>query len=386
MKNNGKNLLFVIGFLLVGLSCSLLPQDVQPTSVPIATEVLPTKAPADGIQEPVFGTANLTDLYRKVNPSVVSIRTLRESEEGLNQGGLGTGFIWDEEGHVVTNFHVVRNASDLEVDFPSGFKTRARVIGSDSDSDLAVLELEDRPQGLFPLPLGSSRDLKVGQVVVAIGNPRGLEGTMTYGIVSAVGRTMESLHEAPGGGVFSTGNIIQTDAAINPGNSGGPLLNLEGEVVGINSAIQTNSIDLTGQPVNSGLGFAISIDQAKNVVPDLITEGAHDSPYVGISVLSEITLFLQEELNLPQSTGVYVREVVDGSPADKAGLIGALDGDDDLEGGDLIIAIDDEPVKNFEDFMGYLLAYKNPGDTIKLTVLRGEEELTLDLTLGSRPN
>jgi 2-alkenal reductase len=196
---------------------------------------------------------------------------------------------------------------------------------------------------------------------------------------------LASQHAAPGGGVFSTGNIIQTDAAINPGNSGGPLLNLNGEVVGINSAISTTNIDITGSPVNSGLGFAISIDTAKNVVPDLIEFGFHDSPFVGIQVLSELSLFVQEELNLSRSTGVYILEVTPDSPADKAGLIGADTQNGVPTGGDLIIAIDDLPVNTFADFMGYLLAYKKPGDQVTIQVLRGEEILDFELTLERRP-
>ena len=385
MNKKLKIVSIVVVFTLVTLSCALLPQRAEPTRSSPTIEVVPTQTPEIEVGNFPQEVGSLTELYNQVNPSVVSIRTLREREEGPDQGGLGTGFVWDEEGHIVTNYHVVRQATDLEVDFPSGFKTRAEVIGSDADSDLAVLELENMPDEVLPLTLGSSGELQVGQVVVAIGNPRGLQGTMTYGIVSAVGRTMDSLNEAPGGGVFSTGNIIQTDAAINPGNSGGPLLNMGGEVIGINSAIQTNSIDLTGQPVNSGLGFAISIDQVKNVVPDLIATGSHASPYVGIRVQGEISLFMQEELGLSQSTGVYIIEVTEDSPADEAGLIGALDNDQDLRGCDLIIGIDGEPVQNFEDFMGYLLAYKDPGDTIELTILRDGEELSLDLTLGERP-
>jgi 2-alkenal reductase len=210
---------------------------------------------------------------------------------------------------------------------------------------------------------------------------------MTRGIISALGRTMESLHLAPGGGAFSTGNIIQTDAAINPGNSGGPLLNLRGEVVGINSAISTNNIDFMGQPVNSGLGFAISIDTAKNVVPDLIDFGMHDSPYVGIQVLNEVSLFVQEELELPRSTGVYVLEVSPDSPADDAGLIGgADDGEIVPKGGDMIIAIDDQPVNNFADFMGYLLTYKNPGDEVILEIIRDNEVIEVPLMLEKRPD
>jgi S1-C subfamily serine protease len=336
--------------------------------------------PPTNITTAVIGDADLPTLYRQINPGVVAIRAL--TEEG---GSLGTGFVWDVEGHIVTNYHVVEGATDLEVDFPSGFKTRARVLGLDSDSDLAVLGLDQLPPELVVLSLGNNLDLAVGQTVIAIGNPQGLNGTMTRGIISALGRTLESQHFAPGGGAFSTGNIIQTDAAINPGNSGGPLINLEGEVVGINSAISTTNIDISGQPINSGLGFAISIDTAKNVIPDLIEFGFHDSPYVGVQVLSEVSLFVQEELDLPQSTGVYILEVTPGSPAADSGLVGAENGTNPPLGGDLIIQIDDQKVDNFEDFMGYLLTYKKPGDRVTIVVLRDQETLSLELVLGKRP-
>ncbi len=375
MKNRSAILIVVTVLVITALACSLNPQSWFTQSLePVNDEVITT------ISKAVIEDGDLPSLYEEVNPGVVAIRAL--TEEG---GGLGTGFVWDEEGHIVTNFHVVHRATDLEVDFPSRFKTRAYVIGSDSDSDLAVLELDQLPPELKVLTLGRNHDLMVGQTVIAIGNPQGLQGTMTQGIISALGRTMESMHFAPGGGAFATGNIIQTDAAINPGNSGGPLINLNGEVVGINSAISTTNIDLSGQPINSGLGFAISIDTAKNVVPDLITFGNHDSPYVGIQVLSELSLFVQEELDLPQSTGVYVREVTPGSPADKAGLVGAENGEIVPKGGDLIIKIDDQPVNNFADFMGYLLTYKKPGDQVTILVIRAAETLEFELILEKRP-
>jgi 2-alkenal reductase len=193
------------------------------------------------------------------------------------------------------------------------------------------------------------------------------------------------MHYAPGGGAFAAGNIIQTDAAINPGNSGGPLINLNGEVVGINSAISTTSIDMTGQPVNSGLGFAISVDTAKNVIPDLIEIGYHDSPYVGIQVLSELSLFVQEELELPRSSGVYILDVSPDSPAAEAGLVGA-DPESSLPlGGDLIISIDGLQVNDFAEFMGYLLTYKKPGDTVEITAIRDGQEMDFDLVLSKRP-
>lgn len=356
----------------------------------VSPGVLTQERAAETPVEEVVTTANtivledgdLPSLYRAINPGVVAIRAL--SEDG---GGLGTGFVWDREGHIVTNYHVVESATALEVDFPSGFKTRAEILGVDSDTDLAVLELDQLPPELTVLPLGSNANLAVGQTVIAIGNPQGLNGTMTQGIISALGRTLDSMHYAPGGGAFATGNIIQTDAAINPGNSGGPLINLSGEVIGINSAISTTSIDMMGQPVNSGLGFAISIDTAKNVIPDLIEFGYHDSPYVGITVRSEITLFFQEDLELPQSTGVYIIEVAPGSPAEEAGF----KGDDSnnpllLEGGgDLIISIDGQPVNDFPEFMGYLLTYKKPGDLVEITAFRDGQEVEFDLVLGKRP-
>ena len=376
MKNL-KHLLVVVLLLAgVSLACVLNPfaiarQEQVETQV---QEVVTT------VNRVVIEEGDLPALYNAINPGVVAIRAL--SEGG---GGLGTGFVWDGEGHIVTNYHVVESATDLEVDFPSGFKTRAEVVGFDSDTDLAVLELASLPADLTVLTLGNNDDLAVGQTVIAIGNPQGLSGTMTQGIISALGRTLDSMHFAPGGGAFATGNIIQTDAAINPGNSGGPLINLNGEVVGINSAIRTTSMDMTGQPINSGLGFAISIDTAKNVIPDLIQHGYHDSPYVGINVLSEISLFVQEELDLPQSTGVYILAVTPGSPADIAGLVGSDPDSTVPVGGDLIVSIDGLPVNDFAEFMGYLLTYKKPGDVVQISALRDGDLLEFDLVLEERP-
>lgn len=360
--------LLLVLLLLAGSALACLVSPV------VVGEQEALETPDEGAVPTVFTTVleerDLPSLYRAINPGVVAIRALSE-----NGGGLGTGFVWDQAGHIVTNYHVVESATDLEVDFPSGFKTRAEVLGFDSDSDLAVLALNQLPDELTVLTLGSGADLAVGQAVIAIGNPQGLNGTMTQGIISALGRTLDSMHYAPGGGAFATGNIIQTDAAINPGNSGGPLINLNGEVIGINSAISTSSIDLTGQPVNSGLGFAISIDTAKNVIPDLIEFGSHDSPYVGIQVLSELSLFTQEELDLPRSTGVYILEVTPDSPAEAAGL----------EDRDLIISIDDLPVNDFAEFMGYLLTYKKPGDSVDIVAIRDGQEVSFDLVLSERP-
>jgi 2-alkenal reductase len=310
------------------------------------------------------------------------------SDSGDSQG---SGFVYDLEGHILTNYHVVSDATELEVRFPSGYKVFGEIVGTDLDSDVAVVKVDAPAEELHPLPLGDSDGVKVGQVVIAIGTPFQFNGTMTLGIVSALGRTLASLHQTSNGGNFIAGDIIQTDAAIDLGNSGGPLLNLNGEVIGINRAIVTENITTLGQPVNSGLGFSVSINIVKRVAPHLIAEGSYDYPYVGINSLdlSEFTLAIQEELNLPRSTGVYITRVVEGGPADRAGFRGdraANDTDPFTGGGDLIIAIDGQPVITYGDFIGYLIKNKSPNDTVVLTVLRDGQEMDLKLTLGTRPS
>jgi 2-alkenal reductase len=283
---------------------------------------------------------------------------------------------------------VVEGATALEIDFPSGYKTRGEVVGSDLDSDLAVIQVDAPDEVFVPLKMGDSDSLEVGQTVVAIGNPFRLTGTMTLGIVSAKGRTLESLRQADSGNFFTAGDIIQTDASINPGNSGGPLLNLNGEVVGVNRAIRTTGTTITGDPVNTGIGFAISSNIVKQVVPVLIEEGSYDYPYLGISSREDLTLDMIEALGLARQTGAYVVSVVPGSPADRAGLKGGSgdSGFPDLpKGGDLIIGIDGREVNTFSQMLSYLIANKKPGDEVVLTILRGTEEMEVNLTLGKRP-
>jgi 2-alkenal reductase len=325
----------------------------------------------------------LVKIYENASRGVVAIQVL--TQEG---GSQGSGFVIDNEGHIITNYHVVEGLQDLEVDFPSGYKTRGEVIAIDTDSDLAVLKVEAPPEELFPLTLGDSANLKVGQTVIAIGNPFGLTGTMTTGIISALGRTLESMRDAPGGSTFTAGDIIQTDTAINPGNSGGPLLNLQGEVVGVNRAIRTFNFTTQEEPLNSGIGFAIAINIVKRVAPILIAEGEYNYPYIGISSLPDISLLEMEALDLPQSTGAYVTSVASGGPADRAGLrAGTVATDLPLlnAGGDLIVAIDGQPVRTFGDLLAYLINYKSPGDTVVLTILRQDQKLDLELTLDKRP-
>jgi 2-alkenal reductase len=304
--------------------------------------------------------------------------------------GQGSGFVIDSDGHIITNQHVIEGAGEIEVDFPSGHRAWAEIVGTDPDSDLALLKVEVPPEQLHPLPLGNSDAVQVGDRVVAIGNPFGLSGTMTVGVVSAVGRTLGSERSAPTGGVFSAGAIIQTDAAINPGNSGGPLLNTHGEVIGVNRAIRTESFTVSGNPANSGVGFAVPVNIVRQVVPALIEKGAYDYPYLGISSLPDNMLNLKVVENLgltPDARGAYVTCVTEGGPAEEAGVRGSGEcGEPSLvPGGDLIIAIDEERVESFDDLLEYLITQTRPGQEVLLTVLREGEEVEIPLTIGARP-
>lgn len=324
----------------------------------------------------------LTAIYQQFSPGVVSI---------LTSTAQGSGWVFDDQGHIITNNHVVEGETRVEIDFSSGYKTYGEVIGTDAYSDLAVIKVDAPASELFPLPLGDSDTLRVGQSVIAIGNPFGLSGTMTTGIISALGRALPSGTAAPGGGYFSNSDIIQTDAALNPGNSGGPLLNLDGEVIGVNSAIRTSGYTETGSPVNSGIGFAVSINTVKRVVPVLIAKGKFDYPYLGLSAVDDLTLDAIQALGLTQTTGAYVTGVIPGGPAEKAGLRAGnrtvtVPGYGSMQaGGDLLIGMDGRPLRLFDDLLSYLMLQKSPGDTIVLTVLRDGEQVDVTVTLGTRP-
>jgi S1-C subfamily serine protease len=326
------------------------------------------------------------DLYEQVNPGVVAIIVYLEDATS----GQGSGFVIDNDGHILTNYHVVEGAVQIEIVFPSGYRAEGRVIGKDLDSDIAVVQVDVPADELHPLSLGSSTNVKVGQQVVAIGNPYGLSGTMTLGIVSARGRLLDSMREAPSGGYFTAADLIQTDAAINPGNSGGPLLNLNGEVIGINRAIRTNGEDGVSTLSNSGIGFAVPIDVVKRVTPYLIENGSYDYPYLGIVSREELTLSEREYLGLSSDAqGAYVISVVKGGPADRGGMIGATQDSTYTtlpKGGDLITAVDDQPVRAFSDLLSYLVAHKSPGDSMRVTVLRDGSQVELNVVLTKRPD
>jgi len=329
---------------------------------------------------PILLDGSLVSLYEQVIPGVVAIRA------GTAQG---SGFVFDNDGHVVTNNHVVEGVRTVEIAFSTGFKAHGTVIGTDADADIAVIKVDAPAEEIHPLAVGDSAALQVGQPVVAIGNPFGLNGTMTLGIISGLGRTQQA-HESPdGGGYFSNADIIQTDAAINPGNSGGPLFDLNGNVVGVNQSIRTDNFNqLTGNAVNSGVGFSISINLVKRIVPVLIRDGKYSYPYLGISSSSDLTLNAIEALGLTTYTGAYVLDVTPEGPADLAG-VKAGDTPSRLQGlnagGDLIIAFDGKPVNTFDQLLSYLITGKSPGDTVVLTVLRDGEEVDLTITLGERP-
>ncbi len=321
--------------------------------------------------------ASMVALYERVNPAVVHIYVLDQQSFAI---GTGSGFVYDAQGHIVTNNHVVAGARGLEVVFPDGQRRSAEVIGTDVDSDLAVILVDSLPDGVQPIPLGDSSEVRVGQFVVAIGNPFGEAGSLSLGIVSGLGRSLTSDRIAEGGGRYSLPSVIQTDAAINPGNSGGPLLNLQGQVIGVNSAISTS----TG--TNSGVGFSIPVNAVHRVVPSLIAEGVYHYPYMGIRMTS-LDLAAQQAMGLPQATGAYVTDLTPNGPAAAAGLraSGFNDAVGILTGGDLIVAIDGTPITDPDDLIDYLVFETEVGQTIMLTIIRDGDQIELPLTLGERP-
>lgn len=416
MKSTARSLsiLLILSFLLLS-ACSARPASllgqtgnnpavqVQATSTPS-----PATEPLSGNQELVRAYESvLENIYTTVNPSVVNIRVIQTVTlpGGLQQlpgspfgfpgfsipqvpqvqQGLGSGFVWDQQGDIVTNNHVVDGADKIEVTFSDGTTVPASVIGTDPNSDLAVAKVDVPAEKLHPVQMGDSSEVKVGQLVIAIGNPFGLQGTMTVGIVSAVGRSLPVGEGAQTGGTYSIPDIIQTDAPINPGNSGGVLVDDQGQVVGVTAAIES--------PVqaNAGIGFVIPSAIVQRVVPVLIKSGHYDHPYLGISGLT-LTPDLAQAMNLdPDQQGALVEEVVPGGPADQAGLRGSnrqvtINGEDILVGGDVITAIDGQPIKSMVDLISYLSNHTQVGQKVTLTILRGGKELSIKVTLKARPS
>jgi 2-alkenal reductase len=384
-------LLLVALLALPILACNTQELVFEPTPTPLSRPTspsvvvaTPTPLPEQDLAEIDAQDALLTNIYQRANPAVVYIEVMAQIGGGLEPLGSGSGFVIDQEGHVVTNNHVVENADALQVTLADGSVIdNVDILGRDPYSDLAVIQVNAPPDRLAPLELGDSDALRVGQQVVAIGNPFGLQGTMTVGVVSAVGRTLRS--QILQGGSFSNPDVIQTDAAINPGNSGGPLLNSRGRVVGVNTAIRSN----TG--ANAGIGFAVPVNTVKRILPGLIEEGAYEYPYLGITSNNNFTLAeLAATLDLPADQGVLIAEVQPGTAADDAGLRG---GDREVEvmgqsvvvGGDIIVAIDEEALRTFDDLVAYLVSDTAVGQDVTLTILRDGREMKVPVTLGKRP-
>jgi 2-alkenal reductase len=342
---------------------------------------------------PLAAQDSFVALYQRVNPGVVIIKVT-----GPQGAALGAGFVYDGDGHVVTNYHVVQDAinNKVEVDFMSGFKAYGTVVGNDLDSDLAVVKVAAPASELHPLTLGDSDVLSVGQTVIAIGNPFEYFGSMSVGIISALHRTLDSQHATPDGGQpFTAGDLLQTDTAINPGNSGGPLFDQTGNVIGVNRAIETTNFSASGQPLNSGVGFAVSSNIIRRVVPVIIKDGKYDYPYLGISSISlgnpsrgGLSLDEIQALGIKQFTGTYVASLAKGGPAEQAGVKAgtqATSFQNLAAGGDLITAIDGHPVLQYDDLIAYLITHRSPGDKVVLTVIRDGQTQDVTVTLGKRP-
>jgi S1-C subfamily serine protease len=360
----------------------------QPT-IAAGQAAIPTLAPAMNGSDLGLGAAEqagaaitdstFSDLYQAVGDGVVSIQVIVSSDNGTPVGAAGSGFVIDDSGHIVTNNHVVGDAQNVVVVFYNGFEERAEIVGTDPDSDLAVIKVAELPEGVHPLAIGDSDTVKTGDMVVAIGNPFSQSSSMSMGIVSATGRAIPS-----GATPFNIPQAIQTDAAINPGNSGGPLINMDGEVIGVNAQIATGG----GVSANAGVGFSIPSNVVRRVVPVLIQDGSYQWPWLGVSG-GDVSIYLQEADNLPSQQGAYIASVEPGGPADKAGLQGSttetqIDGIDLPTGGDVVTEVDGLPVENFNDLL-VEVASRQPGDTMTLTLLHNGQTEEVDVTLEPRP-
>jgi len=320
-----------------------------------------------------ISNAQLNQIYNQTRESVVLIVVTISSGKAQ-----GSGFVYDKQGRIITNNHVVEGASQIAVTFIDGTVSKATVVGRDPYSDMAVIKVDVPADKLKPVRLGRSSALVVGDYVVAIGNPYGLADSMTLGIVSAVGREMDAT------GNYKIVDVIQTDAAINPGNSGGPLLNLWGEVVGMNTAIlsETNQF--------SGIGFAIPSDTIIREIGSLIQTGSYAHPLLGISGM-DLTPEIIDAMNLPKETkGALVVSVNSGGPCAAAGVKGSdrqvtIDGTRTSVGGDVITAVDGTALRTYYDLMYYMERNKKPGDVVKFTIIRGGNMIQVDVTLGTRP-
>ena len=320
---------------------------------------------------------SLIEIFENSEAGVVRVNVQR-SEENATPVGVGSGFVFDKKGHIITNAHVVEDVTKVVVTFLDGRSYNAEIIGIDTFTDIAVIKVNADLSLLHPLALGDSSNLQVGEPIAAIGNPFGLSGSMTSGIVSQLGRLL------PSGAGYSIPDVIQTDAAINPGNSGGPLLNMRGEIVGINTAIQSATGEFTG------VGFAVPSQSLAKIVPKLIQNGEYKHPWIGISG-RDIDPDLAKVLNLNDAVGFLVVTVIPDSPASRAGLHGSenieeIDGVQYTIGGDIILSVDGVEVRKISDILIHLQRAKSVGDEMVLEILRDNRTTNVTIILGERPN
>ena len=371
-------------------SAPTIPPTPATTAVPLPSVApVPTLAPAQlGVLEQQQDV--LVELYRRVNPAVVSIDTAgrhppAEGAPAPDQDipfAQGSGFLFDDQGHIITNNHVIESGTAFQVRFADGSIVPARLVGADPGADLAVLKVDTLPEGVAPLVLADSKSVEVGQTAIAIGNPFGERNTLTVGVISGLGRSLRGPASRQGGR-FAITNVIQTDAAINPGNSGGPLLNIRGEVIGVNTAIRSAS------GVFEGIGYAVPANAVARVVPALIRDGYYQHPWLGIG-MTDVDPLLAKRFDLPAQQGVLITSVQAGSPAEAAGLragtqTGDYGGAPMVYGGDIVTAFNGTPVRSGDELVGFLEEQGEVGQPITLTVMREDEEVQLVATLGSRP-
>jgi serine protease Do len=377
------------------------------SNIPVAnsTALQTSQAAVAASPDLVAMQSTLEQIYNQVSPSVVYIDVLTSGSSSTSlqlppghpffgspaqqvpSEAQGSGFVWDTQGHIVTNNHVVSGASKITVTFSNGTTADATLVGADPNSDLAVIKVNVPADQLHPITLGDSSQVKVGQVAIAIGNPFGLSGTMTQGIISGLSRSLPvgiNSGSTSQGPVYNIPDIIQTDAAINPGNSGGVLVNSDGQVIGVTAAIRS-PVD-----ANSGIGFVIPANIVQREAPVLIQTGHYDHPYLGISG-TDLTYDLAKAMNLNSTQkGALVITVSPNGPAAKAGLQGSdhqvtISGQPAVVGGDVITAINGQTINSFEDLSSYLLNNTQVGQTVTLTILRQGQEKTVQLTLGALP-
>jgi serine protease Do len=375
-------------------SAQAAPLSAQNTTTPLTVAPVASAVPTGGDTALLAGfQQSLMNVFDKVDPSVVSIQDVLGSTPANQFGSpngqqfgqaAGSGFVYDTQGHIVTNNHVIDGATNIQVTFSDGTTVPAQVIGADPSSDLAVLQVNVSANQLVPVEIADSNQVKVGQLAIAIGNPFELQNTMTVGIVSALGRSLPASQSSQFGPNFTIPDIIQTDAAINPGNSGGVLANDQGQLIGVTAAIESPT------QANAGIGFAIPSAIVLRVVPALISQGHYDHPYMGISG-TNLTPDLASAMKLPQGQrGALVEQVIAGGPAEAAGLLAStqqvdINGQPATVGGDVIIAIDGQTIQSMDDLIAYLTDNTSVGQTVKLTVLRNGQQTEVDLTLAARP-